>query len=149
MAQWLGLPAFSDGTQVQSLVSELRSRKPLSTAKKKKTTFTQSLMLAFLNGDFIFISLLQFFGKRHVCCCSLTQLYLTLCDPVDCGTLGIPVLNQLLKLAQIHVHCVGDAIQPSDTLSSPSLPAFIGSFLMNRLFPSKVLEFQLQYQSFQ
>ena len=134
-------------TQVQSLVSELRSRKPLSTAKKKKkkTTSTQSLMLTFLNGDFICISLLQLFGKRHVCCCSLTQSYLTLCDPVDCGTPGIPVLNQLLKLAQIHVHCVGDAIQPSCTLSSPSPPAFIGSFLMNRLFASKVLEFQLQH----
>ena len=78
-------------------------------------------------------------------CCSVAQSCLTLCDPVDCGTPGIPVLNQLLKLAQIHVHCVGDAIQPSCTLSSPSPPAFIGSFLMNRLFASKVLEFQLQH----
>ena len=47
-----------------------------------------------------------------------------LCDPMDCSTLGFPVHHQLLELAQIHVHWVSDAIQPSHPLSSPSPPAF-------------------------
>ena len=47
----------------------------------------------------------------------------TLCDPTDCSTPGFPVHYQLTELAQTHVHQVGDAIQPSHPLSSPS-PAF-------------------------
>ena len=57
-------------------------------------------------------------------CCSAAQSCLTLCDPVECGTPGLPVPHQLLKRAQTHVHRVGDAIQPSHPLSSPSPPAF-------------------------
>ena len=52
-----------------------------------------------------------------------TQLCLTLCNPMDYSTPGIPVHHQLPELAQTHVHWVGDAIQPSHPLSSPS-PAF-------------------------
>ena len=44
---------------------------------------------------------------------SLTQSCPTLCDPLDCSTPGLPVHHQLPKLAQTHVHWVGDAIQPS------------------------------------
>ena len=47
-----------------------------------------------------------------------------LCDPLDCSTPGLPVLHQLPELDQTHVHRVGDAIQPSHPLSSPSPPAF-------------------------
>ena len=47
---------------------------------------------------------------------------LTLRDPMDCSTPGLPVHHQLLELAQTHVHRVGDAIQPSHPLSSPSPP---------------------------
>ena len=43
---------------------------------------------------------------------------------MDCSTTGFPVLHQHPELAQTHVHWVGDAIQPSHPLSSPSLPAF-------------------------
>ena len=70
----------------------------------------------------------------------VTQLYLTLCDPMDCSTPGFPVHLQLLKPAQIHVHQVGDAIQ--STLSSvipfyrlQSFPAS-GAFPMSQFFPS-------------
>ena len=52
------------------------------------------------------------------------QSYPTLCDPMDCSTPGFPVHHQLLELAQTHVHWVGDVIQPSHPLSSPSAPAF-------------------------
>ena len=54
----------------------------------------------------------------------VTQSYPTLCNPMDCSMPGFPVHHQLLKLAQTHVHWVGDAIQPSHPLLSPSPPAF-------------------------
>ena len=50
------------------------------------------------------------------CCCSVTQSCPTLCDPMDCSTPGLPVLHCLPEFAQIHVHWVGDAIQPSHPL---------------------------------
>ena len=53
---------------------------------------------------------------------SVTQLYPTLCDPMDCSMPGLPVHHQLPELTQTHVHRVGDAIQPSHPLSSPSPP---------------------------
>ena len=55
--------------------------------------------------------------------CSVAQLCPTLSDPVDCGTPGRPVLHSPPEFAQIHVRRVGDAIQPSHPLSSPSPPA--------------------------
>ena len=55
--------------------------------------------------------------------CIIAQLCPTLHDPMDCSTPGFPVLHHLLELTQTHVHRVGDAIQTSHPLSSPS-PAF-------------------------
>ena len=55
---------------------------------------------------------------------SASQLCLTLCDSMDCSTLGLPVHRQLPEFTQIHVHWVSDAIQPSHPLSSPSPPTF-------------------------
>ena len=55
---------------------------------------------------------------------SVTQSCLTLCDPMDCSMPGLPVHHQLPEFTQTHVHRVGDAIQPSHPLSSPSPPAF-------------------------
>ena len=55
---------------------------------------------------------------------SVSQLCLTLCDPMDLSTPGFPVHHQLPELVQTHVHYVGDVIQPSHPLSSPSPPAF-------------------------
>ena len=48
----------------------------------------------------------------------------TLCDPMDCTTPVFPVHRQLPEFTQTQVHRVGDAIQPSHPLSSPSSPAF-------------------------
>ena len=87
---------------------------------------------------------------------SAPQSCVTLCDAMDCSTSGFPVHHQLLELTQTHVHQVGDAIQPSRLLLSPSPPAFNLSYQQG-LFQwvnsshqvTKVLEFQLQYQSFQ
>ena len=55
---------------------------------------------------------------------SVAQSCLTLCDPMDCSVPGVPIHHQLPDLAQTHVHRVGDAIQPSHPLSSPSSPTF-------------------------
>ena len=64
------------------------------------------------------------FSNVLFCCCSVTQWHLTLCDPMDWSMPGLPVLHHLPKLAQTHVHRVGNAIQPSRPVSSPSPPAF-------------------------
>ena len=68
---------------------------------------------------------------------SVTQSCLTLCNPMDCSTLGLPVHHQLQESTQTHVHCVRDAIQQSSvvTFSSclQSFPAS-GSFQMSQLF---------------
>ena len=75
---------------------------------------------------------------------------------MDCSTPGFPVYHQLLELAQTHVHWVGDAIQPSHPLSSPSPPAFnlsqhqgLFQWVSSLDQVAKVLELQLQHQSFQ
>ena len=87
---------------------------------------------------------------------SVTQSCLTLCDPMNRSTPGLPVNHQLPESTQTHGHRVGDAIQPSHPLSSPSPPAPNPSQhqgLFQRVNSShevaKVLEFQLQHQSFQ
>ena len=84
------------------------------------------------------------------------SVVLTLCDPMDCSTLGFPVHHQLPELAQTHVHWVGDAIQPSHPLLSPFPPAFnlsqhqgLFKWVSSSHQVAKVLEFQLQHQSFQ
>ena len=69
---------------------------------------------------------------------SSVQSCLTLCDPMNSSMPGFPVHNQLLELAQTHVHRVSNAIQPSHPLSSPSPPASNPSqhqsFPMSQLF---------------
>ena len=85
-----------------------------------------------------------------------TQSCLTVCNPMGYSMPGLPVHHQLPVFTQIHVHWVGDAIQPSFPLSPPSLPALNLSQhqgLFQRVSSlhqvAKVLEFQLQHQSFQ
>ena len=81
---------------------------------------------------------------------SVAQSCLTLCDPMNCSMPGLPVHHQLPEFTQTHVHPVGDAIQPSHPLSSPSPPAPNPSQHQS-LFQwvnfshevAKVLEFQL------
>ena len=57
---------------------------------------------------------------RLCCCCSVTKLCPTLCDPMGCSMPGLPVLHGLSEFAQTHVHWVGDAIQPSHPQPPPS-----------------------------
>ena len=87
---------------------------------------------------------------------SVAQSCPTLCNPMNCSTPGLPVHHQLPEITQTHVHRVSDAIQPSHPLSSPPPPApnpsqhpglFQGVNSSHEV--AKVLEFQLQHQSFQ
>ena len=87
---------------------------------------------------------------------SITQLFPILCDLMDCHTPGLPVYHQLPWVTQTQVHWVGDAIQPSHSLSSPSSLAFnvsqhqgLFKLVSSSHQVAKVLEFQLQHQSFQ
>ena len=87
---------------------------------------------------------------------SVTQSCPALCEPMDYNMPGLPVHHQLLEFTQTHVHRVGDAIQPSHPLSSPSPPTFNPSqqqgvfrWVSSLHLVAKVLEFQLQHQSFQ
>ena len=86
---------------------------------------------------------------------SVAQSCPTLCNPMNCSMPGLPVHHQLPEFTQTHVHWVGDAIQPSHPLSSPSLAFNLSQHqgLFKWVSSShqvvKVLEFQLQHQSFQ
>ena len=87
---------------------------------------------------------------------SVTQLCPTLCDPMDCSMPGLPVHYQLPEFTQAHVPWVGDAIQPSYPLLSPSPPSFnlsqyqgLFKWVSSSYQVAKVLELQLQHQSFQ
>ena len=69
---------------------------------------------------------------------SVTQLCPTLCDPMNCSMPGLHAHHQHAEFMQMHVHQVGDAIQPSHPLPSPSTPApnpsQFQSFPMSQLF---------------
>ena len=87
---------------------------------------------------------------------SIAQSRPTLCDPMNHCTPELPVHHQLPESTQTHVHWVGDAIQPSHPLSSPSPPALnlsqhqgLFKWVSSSHQVAKVLEFQLQHQSFQ
>ena len=91
--------------------------------------------------------------------CGSVQLILscpTFWNPMDYSTPGLPVCHQLPELTQTHVHWVSDAIQPSHPLLSPSPPAFslsqhqcLFQWVNSSHQVVKVLELQLQHQSFQ
>ena len=87
---------------------------------------------------------------------SVTQLCPALCNPMNCSRPGFPIHHQLLELAQIRVHRVGHAIQPSHPLSSSSPPDFklsqhqsLYQWVSSSHQVTKIFEFQLQHQSFQ
>ena len=87
---------------------------------------------------------------------SVTQSCPTFWIPMDCSSPGLPVHHQHVEFTQTHVHWVSDAIQLSHPLSSPSPPTFnlsqhqgLFQWVSSSHHVAKVLEFQLQHQSFQ
>ena len=96
------------------------------------------------------------FSIACCCCCSVAQSCLTLCDPMDCSKPGLSVPHHLPKFAQVHVHCISDAIQPShplrpSSLSASNLSQHQGLFqwvsCLHQM--TKILELKLQHSSFQ
>ena len=87
---------------------------------------------------------------------SVTHLYPTLCNPMNRSTQGLLVYHQFQEFTQTHVHWIGDAIQPSQPLSSHSPPALnlsphqgLFKWVSSSHQVAKVLQFQLQHQSYQ
>ena len=105
------------GRRFQRVQAQLRLGSPLQ---------NPDLQMGWMQSEIRFLNKEQ--GEKalrdYCCCCSVAQLCLTLSNPMDCSMSGFPVHHQLLALAQTHVHRLGDAIQPSHPLSSPSSPAF-------------------------
>ena len=94
--------------------------------------------------------------KHSVQFSSVAESCPTLCDPMNLSTPGLPVHHQLPGFTQTHVQWVSDAIQPSHPLSSPSPPALnlsqhqgLFKWVSSSHQVAKILEFQLQHQSFQ
>ena len=99
---------------------------------------------------------LEYFYMLMTHISSVIQSCLTLWDPMNFSLPGSPVLHPLPGLAWTHVHWVGDAIQPSHPLFSPSPPAFnlsqhqgLFQWVSSSHQVAKVLECQLQHQAFQ
>ena len=93
-----------------------------------------------------------------VCCFVVVHSlsHIPLCNAMGCSTSSFPVLHCLLEIAQTRIHWVSDAIQPSYPLLSPSPPDFNLSqhqgpyqWVSSLHQVAKVLELQLQHQSFQ
>ena len=87
---------------------------------------------------------------------SVSQSCPTLCDPMNRSMPGLPVHHQHLEFTQTQVHQIGDVIQASHPLLSPSPPApnpsqhqGLFQWVNSSHKVAKVFEFQLQYQSFQ
>ena len=97
--------------------------------------------------------MLQSMGSKFS---SVTQSCPTLCNPMKHSTPGFPVHHQLPEFIQTHLHWVSNVIQPSHPLSSPAPPAFnlsqhqgLSKWVSSSHQVAKVLELQLQHQSFQ
>ena len=139
--EW-GEPGYDDMDRSPRSVTKLK----IQTAKDWEYSLLHTLWYMFMCSS-VYISV-QFSSVAHLCP--------TLCDPMDCSTPGLPVHHQLPEFTQTHVHWFGDAIQPSHPLSSSSPPAFnlsqhqgLFQWVSSSHQVAKVLEFQLQHQSFQ
>ena len=134
---WSGLPLLSPGDLPNPVIKPMSLMSPALAGRFFTTRATWEA---------------RFLGRLlNLCCFSVAQLCLTLCDPVDCTMPVFPVLYHLLELVQAHVHRVRDAIQPSHPLSSPLLlPSIFPSIRVFSRVSSvhqvaKVLELQLQF----
>ena len=124
------------------------SLRDFTRVKKKKVKNSFLCIFQKINLDKCGIPTIQFSSVAQTCP--------TLCNPMNHSTPGLPVHHQLPESTQTHVHWVGDAIQPSHPLWSPSPPALnlsqhqgLFKWVSSSHQVAKVLQFQLQHQSFQ
>ena len=144
---------FSPGGCLESLPTSSPPRQLCSGASRTKEASNRLLMRETLG---ILDSCQRQAFKASVQFNSVAQSCPTLFDPMNRSTPGLPVHHQLPEFTQTHIHGVGDAIQPSHPLSSPSPPApnpsqhqslFQGVNSSHEV--AKILESQLQHHSFQ
>ena len=95
------------------------------------------------------IEILCFKEHISICCCSGAKLCPILCDPINCSTWGFSVLNYLPVFAQTHAHWVRDAITHSALALNLSQHQGLFKWFGSLYHIAKVLELQLQHQSFQ
>ena len=140
--EWVAVPFSRGSTQSRDWteVSHIVGRFFTSGATREAHLKVRALLLLIYSDQFSWVA----------------QLCPTLWDPVNRSTPGLPVHHQLLEFTQTHVHQVGDAIQPSHPLSSPSPPApnpsqhqGLFQWVNSSYEVAKVLEFQPQHLSFQ
>ena len=140
---------FADDNPIKHLLAAPWPPPAPDCTAERETTFGAALpvspvTLPWASTRFVLLSSVQSFS--HV----------WLCYPLDSSHPSLPVHHQLSEFTQTHVHWVGDAIQPSHPLSTPSPPAFnlsqhqgLFQWVSSSHQVAKVLEFQLQHQSFQ
>ena len=159
----MGLPSLKEeqcDTSLQTpildkiLISVRPENSLLTTVLNAKWWCCSSSPESLLQNQCKALTILEFL-YTHTRCHSVAQSCLTLCNPMDCSMPGFLVLHYLPEVAQTPVHWISDASQPFCPLSSPS-PAFNLSQhqgLLQRAGSlhqlAKVLELQLQHQSFQ
>ena len=122
---------------------------PWTAARQASLSITNSLSLPkFMSIESVQLSSVSVSSVIHSCP--------TLGNPMSRSTPGLPIHHQLPEFTQIHVHWVSDAIQSSHPLSSPSPPALnlsqhqgLFKWVSSSHQVAKILEFQLQHQSFQ
>ena len=102
---------------------ELTSQGTIPGSSKKAILTIVFIFITKTTHSWFFRKLHSSFNIKQIQFSSAAQSCLTLCDPMNCSIPGLPVHYQLPDFTQTPVHQVGDAIQPSHPLSSPS-PAF-------------------------
>ena len=111
---------------------------PSPTESKRLFNTSVSLLLSRIQGYRYLLSKFHIYVFRSIQFISVALSCLTLCKPMNCNTPGLPVHHHLPEFTQTNVHQVGDAIQPSHPLWSPSPPApnpsQHESFPMSQLF---------------
>ena len=150
------------GIMFTLLVRRLSLRKVIWSNSHKEWSWglNPSLLIpgsvVFLLQKLQYLSFFVFLQFSSVQFSSFAQSCPTLCNPMNRSTPGLPVHHQLPEFTQTHVHRVGDAIQPSHPLLSPSPPApdpsqhqSLFQWVNSSHEVAKVLEFQLWHQSFQ